>query len=121
MMGSILDILAELRERGGIILGRPSMRTLYAFLTGYTFARRGCGVDDFEVLGGFGDYVTERFRMMGVHGWAKIIEFQSPNEEYEMKLFWELFDEYVAKRVAKSKTRNKKKTPRVESKKKDVA
>jgi hypothetical protein len=59
--------------------------------------------------------------MLGVHGWAKIIEFQSVNEESEMKLFWKLFDEYLAKRASKSKPKSKKKAPRVEPQKKDVA
>ena len=94
------------------------MRTLYAFLTGYTLALRDKGCDDYKVLGEFGNFVTRRFRMMGVHGWAKIIEFQSPNDEYEMKLFWELLDEYLAKQAVKNKS--KKKTARTEPKK-DVA
>lgn len=114
-MNSVLEMLAKIRERPGTILGRPSMRTLYAFLTGYTLALIDRGCDDYKILSEFGNFVTQRFRMMGVHGWAKIIEFQSPDDEYEMKLFWELLDEHLAKQAAKNKT--KKKAARAEPKK----
>ncbi len=79
-MGAILDMMQNIRERPGIILGRPSANTLHAFLSGFAYARK------------------DSDGISSTQGWAKIIEFYSMNEADEMALFWKLMDEYLAQR-----------------------
>ena len=95
-MGAILDMIHKIRERPGVILGRPSARTLHAFLSGYACARKESDPGDYDFLAGFNQWVHERYKVTSTQGWAKIIEFQSATEADEMALFWKLLDEYLA-------------------------
>jgi hypothetical protein len=97
-MITIPELLEKIRERPESFLDRASARSLYSFLSGFTYARKDAGFDDFQWLGGFGDYVYRRFEISSVPGWAAMIEFYSPTEADEMSLFWQLWDEYLAQR-----------------------
>jgi hypothetical protein len=97
-MGAILDVIHKIRERPGLILGRPSAQTLYAFLSGYAYARKDSDPGDFDFLAGFNQWVHRRYEITSTQGWAKIIEFYSMTEADEMTLFWKLLDEYLAQR-----------------------
>src|SRR5262245_26715470 len=114
-MGAILDLIHKIRERPGVLLGRPSARTLHAFLSGYAYAHKGDDSGDYELLAGFNQWVHERFEITSSQGWAKIIEFYSPAEADEMTLFWKLFDEYLVERAASRKQapRRRSRTPAV--------
>ena len=98
-MDSLRDVIEMIRQRPALILSRPSARTLYAFLSGYEFARRDRSDRDF--MAGFGNYVHERYDITSTQGWAQIIEFYSTSEAGEMDLFWKLMDEYMAQGTAK--------------------
>jgi hypothetical protein len=94
-MGAILDMIFKIQKRPGIILGRPSASTLYAFLFGFAYARKDADPGDFDFLSSFNQWVRNRFRVTSSQGWAKIIEFHSQTEADEMALFWKLLDEYL--------------------------
>lgn len=98
-MGTILNVIHNIRERPGIILGRPSAGTLYAFLSGYAYARRESNPDDYDFLSGFNQWVHDHYEVTSTQSWAKIIEFFSSTEAEEMALFWKLLDEYLARRA----------------------
>src|SRR5438876_11233689 len=76
-MGAILDMIRKIRERPGVILGRPSASVLYAFLSGFAYARKDSDPGDYDFLAGFGQWVHERYQVTSSQGWAKIIEFYS--------------------------------------------
>jgi hypothetical protein len=97
-MGTILDVIQKIRERPALILGRPSARTLHAFLSGFTYARKDATAGDYDILAGFNQWVHDRYQVTSTQGWAKIIEFYSTTEADEMALFWKLLDEYQAQR-----------------------
>ena len=97
-MGAILDMMQNIRERPGIILGRPSANTLHAFLSGFAYARKDSDSGDYDFLAGFNQWVHHRYGISSTQGWAKIIEFYSVNEAGELALFWKLMDEYLAQR-----------------------
>jgi hypothetical protein len=99
-MATILDVINEIRERPGVILGRPSASTLYAFLSGYAYGRKNSDPGDYQFLAGFNQSVQDRYEVTTSQGWAKIIEFYSTTEADEMTLFWKLLDDYVAKQAA---------------------
>jgi hypothetical protein len=95
-MGAIHDLILKIRERPGIILGRPCARTLYAFLSGFAYARKEIDSGDLDFLADFNKWVHDRYAVTSTQGWAKIIEFYSMTEADEMALFWKLLDEYLA-------------------------
>src|SRR5438128_2010463 len=95
LMGAILDVLQKIRERPGLILGRPSANNLYCFLSGFAWARRDADATDYDFLAGFNQWVQERYKVTSTQGWAKVIEFYSMTEADEMALFWKLLDEYL--------------------------
>jgi len=107
----ILDVLAEIRARPGITLGRKSVQTLYAFLTGFAFARREMDdADGRQFLAGFNNWVRERYKVKSSQGWAKIIAFHCVDESEKLPLFWKLLDEYVSgSRLNGDRARRKKK------------
>jgi hypothetical protein len=102
-MMTLMEMIQKIRDQPSMMLGRPSANNLYMFLSGFTFARKDEDVDDFHFLGGFGQYVHDRFRISSTQSWAQIIQFYCLTEADEMALFWKLFDEYVAKKAAKRK------------------
>jgi hypothetical protein len=95
-MGTILDVIQKIRERPGLILGRPSANNLYTFLSGFAYARKDSSPGDYDFLAGFNQWVHDRYKITSTQGWAKIIEFHSMTETDEMALFWKLLDEYLA-------------------------
>ena len=100
MPNTIHELLYLLREQQGAMLGRKSAEVLSAFLAGYAFGRKPC--EDLETqafLRKFNGWVRKRFhREDEGQGWGKIIAFYSSDEGEEWKLFWKLYDEFMAKR-----------------------
>src|ERR1700693_6604306 len=96
-MISIMEMIEKIRERPNTMLGRPSARNVYTFLSGFTYARKDDHPGDYEFLAGFGRHVHNRFKVSSTQSWAPIIEFFSLTEADEMTLFWKLLDEYIAK------------------------
>src|SRR5438552_5085926 len=105
-MGSILDVLASVREHPGLVLGRKSVHALESFLAGFAFARKeDRSAGDYEFLADFNDWVHERFGVKSTQGWARVIAFYSADENDELPLFWRLLDEYRESRPAKRSRR----------------
>ena len=102
-MDSILDLVATIREQPGIMLGRPCAAILYTFLQGFAYARKDTHPGDFQLLSRFNRHVRDHYGTTSSQGWAKIIEFYSPNDAEEIKLFWSLWDSFLAKQTAKGK------------------
>jgi hypothetical protein len=102
-VGTLLDVIQKIRERPGLILGRPSASNLYFFLSGFAYARKDSNPGDYDFLAAFNQWVHDRYKVTSTQGWAKIIEFYSMTEADEMALFWKLLDEYLAQRKAGQK------------------
>src|SRR5262245_60328678 len=98
-MGTVLDVIQKIRERPGVILGRASANTLFAFLSGYAYARKEESPGDYDFLAGFNQWVHDRYEITTSQSWAKVIEFFSGTEADEMALFWKLLDEYFARQA----------------------
>ncbi|MEO6807987.1 MAG: hypothetical protein ABI353_02615 [Isosphaeraceae bacterium] len=90
-----IDVLQLLRERPGVILGRPSARVLRAFLLGFEFARKDDDPEIWDFSRDFNLWVRERFDLSSTQDWDKVIEFFSATEAEELALFWKLIDEFV--------------------------
>jgi hypothetical protein len=95
MAACIHQLLETIRREKGLLVGRRSIETLHAFLSGYAYARKEReGTDDYRFLSEFGDWVQRRYRVDSTQGWAKIVQFFSNEEAEELPLFWKLYDEY---------------------------
>jgi hypothetical protein len=96
-MAKLHEVLEEIRARPGIILGRQSVHTLSAFLSGL-YAHWDIGdTSAFCWLSAFGDWVRKRYGVQSSQGWAQIIAFYSLDEGEELNLFWKLYDKYREK------------------------
>jgi hypothetical protein len=99
-MLAIVELLHNIKKHPGVILGRPSARTLHAFLSGYAYGRKDSYPEDFQFLSGFNAWVHKQYEITSTQGWAQIIEFHSANEVEEMKLFWNLLEKYLRRQTA---------------------
>jgi hypothetical protein len=91
------EMFQKLRKFPGMYLGRPSARTLEAFLSGYGLACKDSDPDFSRFSSEFGNWMRKRYKIHTSQHWTKIIEFYSLTENDEMTLFWKLFDEFEAR------------------------
>ena len=92
------ELIAKIKKRPALYLGKESISHLQVFLDGYTFARRELKVPvsneeaDFE---NFQEWIEGKFNLPDTQSWAKIILFYSADERDALERFFELFDEFV--------------------------
>ena len=103
-MLTVSEMIEQIRKSPGIIVG-SSVSALYSFLSGFAYARKDTGADDYHVLAGFRNYVRDRYEITSSQSWADIIRFFSVSQPDEMELFWKLWDEYSLSRVQEEKAR----------------
>jgi hypothetical protein len=99
-MSPILDVLIEMRSRNlGMYVGSTSLTKLGFFLLGYEHAvyRLRPGEPD-KFLGGFRDWIYQRFHTTENISWEEVILRHSSSEADAVERFWNLLDEYVAVR-----------------------
>jgi hypothetical protein len=98
-MSPIVEQLLEMRPHVGMYVGSNSLRKLAFFLRGYEHAvGKFGGTSKDRFLMEFGDWVRERFSVSISRSWEDVIMFHSMNDDEAMERFWELFDEYLAKK-----------------------
>src|SRR5438309_2311704 len=108
-MATIMQALAHVRNKPGIVLGHESIQMLEAYLEGFLFARgESNGLEDYQLLSRFNDWVRKRYRVQDDQGWAKIIAFQCARQSDELDLFWSLFHEFIEKHDRQSNGRTAK-------------
>jgi hypothetical protein len=102
-MSFMVEQLQLMRMRVPMYVGSNCLHKLADFLRGYRYAAEkfGGGVDDF--LPGFQDWIRRRYAVTISKAWEDIISFYTSGDDEAMKLFWELFDEYLAEKTEKSK------------------
>jgi len=105
---SVFELLADIRKRPAMYLGKPSIHHLNCFLGGWLH-RNYDGVADAELFGEFATWVEKRYKMTSTQGWAKIIEFWSVDEIQALERFYELLDEFQAAKAHRSRTKSAQK------------
>jgi hypothetical protein len=100
-MMSTRELLRKIQGCPSMYLGRPSARTLHAFLSGFELARRESDPEAYRFSNDFGVWVHKKYNVHSSQNWSKIIEFYCLTEADEMELFWKLFDEFEAKSTRK--------------------
>lgn len=89
-------LLADIRARPALFLGKDSVSLLAAFLDGFFHGRGGQGQFDSATFAGFQHFVRMRFNMTSSHRWNDIILFFEMDEARAFWRFFDLFDEYCA-------------------------
>lgn len=103
MPDTLFGLLAAVRERPGMYIGRKSLRDLAAWLGGYRFARAQAGLPplaDEPAFDGFDSFVCEKYRWHDVGGWAAKIAYYHRDDADALDQFFALLDEYRAGRPA---------------------
>lgn len=78
-------------------IGRNSIFALDAFLLGWKFANSQIQPENFNnEEHDFQDWISKKFKIQTSQSWAAIIFFFSQDEANALKLFFELFDEWLA-------------------------
>jgi hypothetical protein len=94
MASPMQELIAVIRNQNGLLIGRNSAQSLYAFLSGFAYARKDMeGACDYQFLSDFGEWVRKRNKITATQSWAKVIEFYTTEESEELPLFWQLYDE----------------------------
>lgn len=94
----LFETLEKIRSKPGMYIGRFSVSDLFMFLVGYEFARSELGIeptkeeDDF--YGEFQPWLQERFGIMTVSSWAKLILLDCHDEKAGFEYFFKLLDEF---------------------------
>jgi hypothetical protein len=84
------ELLEKIRVRPALYLGDSKITSLYHFLDGYFINNSAPEFD------GFNDFVSSYFGKYGTAGWKNhILAWCNGDEEQGLKLFFELYDEYL--------------------------
>lgn len=94
-MNKLHDLITAIINRPELYLGKSSIQRMYAYIGG--FLHQNNDVDD-HCLEGFNEYVAARYKINSDHNWADIIEFFSINNQDEIIIFKQLFDDFTQKR-----------------------
>lgn len=90
---SIFDLLAEIKKRPVMYLGKPSIHHLRCYLDGWAH-RNPNGISDTNTFAEFASWIEKKYKVESTQGWAKIIEFWSTDEIDALKQFFVLLDEF---------------------------
>ena len=96
--GGLFEILAKIKARPGLYIGRPSVSDLFMFLVGYKTARRELGIEltaeEMKFYQEFHQFVEKKYNLHTSNAWAKIIMLYCPDEKQGFERFFELLEEF---------------------------
>ena len=96
--GGLFEILAKIKARPGLYIGRPSLSDLFMFLAGYKTARRELGieptVEEMRFYQEFHQFVENKYNLHTSNAWAKIILLYCPDEKQGFERFFQLLGEF---------------------------
>ncbi|MFB2923661.1 hypothetical protein [Aerosakkonema funiforme] len=93
----LYNLLARIKQRPGMYLGKCSITRMRMLLDGYGMARSELGLPrtkqqcEFDK---FQDWIQERFKITSSHGWDSIILFHSADERDALDNFFNLFEKF---------------------------
>lgn len=95
---SFVDLIRKVQKRSAMYLGKPSISSLGAFLSGYKLARHELDISstpEEENFSRFQAWIQKKFRISTGQSWEQIILFYSEDENSELNEFFKLFDEFL--------------------------
>jgi hypothetical protein len=96
---TFFELLASIRQRPGMYIGRQSLQGLEAWLMGYHFARLQAELPplpDEAEFDGFDEFVCDRYHWHDVGGWAAHIAYHHRDDHNAFHEFFQLLDEFRA-------------------------
>lgn len=105
MSKTIYEMLALIRKRPMMFIGKKSVSNMHIFLNGFQYAqdRQGRGSAFIEPLpfAHFNTFVSYKYQEPAPMGWSRIILSQTDqDEEQGLDLFFKLLDEFCALKVS---------------------
>lgn len=92
---SVFDLLAEIRKRPAMYLGKPSIHHLNCYLDGWLSGNQD-GIRQANLFAEFITWVERKYKVKSNQGWAKIIDFWSTDEIHALESFFTLLDKFQA-------------------------
>ena len=92
------EILAKIKSKPGMYIGRPSISDLFMFLVGYECSRSELGIDNTEeeedFYGEFQPWLQTKLGIKTVSSWSKMIMLYCHDEKAGFEKFFNLLDEF---------------------------
>jgi hypothetical protein len=97
-MSGLYEVLAKIKARPGMYIGKPYISILRHFLVGYLFARDEMQIElseeETDFYEHFHDWVQRRFKVQTSNSWANIILLFTRDEKDAFEEFFKLLDEF---------------------------
>jgi hypothetical protein len=100
---TMLEMLAAIKQRPAMYLGRRYISCLKSFLDGWGLLayQHGINIED-ECMGAFQDWIVAKYGITSSQSWASIILFYSGDECNALDNFFTLFGEWQQLMSAKA-------------------
>jgi hypothetical protein len=97
-MSGVYEILAKIKAKPGMYIGRPSVSDLFMFLVGYQCSRSELGIENTEeeedFYGEFQPWLQKNLGIKTVSSWSKMIMLYCHDEKAGFEKFFSLLDEF---------------------------
>ena len=93
-MASIVELIKEIQKRPAMYISKNYISCLKAFLDGW-YIRDSSNLADGDIMGHFQDWIENKYGVKTSHSWNDIILFYSQDEANALKVFFELFEEFL--------------------------
>lgn len=97
-MLTIEDAILRIRENPIKYIGKKSMKRLDLFILGYTLCQTEKEDIHQDFVGEFQNFIEKKYTIMESKRFSKIIQSYSTSDECAFDNFYELLDEFFAKR-----------------------
>ncbi len=93
----LYDLLARIKQRPGMYLGKVSLTRLKMLLMGYSMSRGELGLQltqQEKQFAQFQQWIQRKYQINSSQGWESIILSQVEDEKLAFDLFFELFEKF---------------------------
>lgn len=93
----LYDLLARIKQRPGMYLGKVSLTRLKMLLMGYGMSRGELGLQltqEEKQFAQFQQWIQRKYQINSSEGWESIILSQVEDEKLAFDLFFELFEQF---------------------------
>lgn len=103
----LYDLLARIKQRPGMYLGKVSLTRLKMLLMGYSMSRGELGLQltqQEKQFAQFQQWIQKKYQINSAQGWETIILSQVEDEKLAFDLFFELFELFNIEFIPLDKT-----------------
>lgn len=103
----LYNLLARIKKRPGMYLGKVSLTRLKMLLMGYSMSRGELGLQltqEEKQFAQFQQWIQRKYQINSSQGWETIILSEVEDEKLAFDLFFELFEKFNIESLALDKT-----------------